>query len=144
MPAIEAGFNDSGSLFRFGPTVYVQIGLDSTYRAEGQTPKLPNVNLPALVDTGATLSCIDSSLAARLRLPVVDRKSVIGVHGPVQTDFYAAQIYTPALKLVTHGIFAGLPLTSSGQLYYALIGRSFLKDFTMTYEGRTGRVTISN
>lgn len=114
------------------------------YKAEGQAPELPSVNLPALVDTGATLSCIDSSLAGRLRLPVVDRKPVIGVHGPVETDFYAAQIYIPALNWVTHGVFAGLPLTSSGQLHYALIGRSFLRNFTMTYEGRTGRVTISN
>ena len=144
MPAIEAGFSDSGTLFRFGPTIYVQIGLDPTHRTEGQLPKLSDVSLPALVDTGATLSCINSSLAERLQLPVVDKKSVIGVHGPVQTDFYAAQIYTPALKLVTHGIFAGLPLIGSGQLHYALIGRSFLKAFTMTYEGRTGRVTISN
>ena len=140
---IDAGFNDSGSLFRFGPTLYVQIGLDPTYRVGAPTPKLPRVNLPALVDTGATLSCIDSSLAGQLQLPVVDRKPVIGVHGPVETDFYAAQIYTPGLNLVTHGIFAGLPLTNSGQLHYALIGRSFLKDVTMTYEGRMGRVTIS-
>ncbi len=144
MPAIEAGFSDSGTLFRFGPTIYVQIGLDPTDKTAARSPRLPSVNLPALVDTGATLSCIDSSLAARLQLPVVDKKSVIGVHGPVQTDFYAAQIYTPALNLVTYGIFAGLPLISSGQLHYALIGRSFLKDFAMTYEGRTGRVTISN
>ena len=143
MPPTNAGFSDSGSLLRFGPTIYVQIGLDPAYKTGEQFPRLPSVNLPALVDTGANLSCIDSSLAGRLRLPVVDRKSVIGVHGPVQTDFYAAQIYTPALNLVTHGIFAGLPLTRSGQLHYALIGRSFLKDFTMTYEGRTGRVTIS-
>ncbi len=143
MPAIEAGFSDSETLFKFGPTIYVQIGLDPTHSAGAQSPKLPNVSLPALVDTGATLSCIDSSLAERLQLPVVDKKSVIGVHGPVETNFYAAQIYTPALQLVTHGIFAGLPLISSGQLHYALIGRSFLKGFTMRYEGRTGRVTIS-
>lgn len=143
MPAINVGFSDGNSLFRYGPTMYVQIGLDPAYTVGASPPKLPHVNLPALVDTGATLNCIDSSLAERLQLPVVDRKSVIGVHGPVETDFYAAQIYTPVLNWVTHGIFAGLPLANSGQLHYALIGRSFLKDFTMTYEGRTGRVTIS-
>src|SRR5262245_27820099 len=35
----------------------------------------------SLVDTGAMESCIDSGLAMRLNLPIVDRRKISGVHG---------------------------------------------------------------
>jgi hypothetical protein len=37
-----------------------------------------------------------------------------------------------------------LSLLAGGQNHAALIGRTFLRHFTMTYEGRTGTVIISN
>ena len=43
-----------------------------------------------------------------------------------------------------YGAFAGVHLTAGGQVHTALIGRTFLQDFTLTYEGQTGRVSIAN
>jgi hypothetical protein len=43
-----------------------------------------------------------------------------------------------------YGLFAGVNLAAGGQPHQALIGRTFLRHFTMIYEGRTGTVTITN
>lgn len=59
-------------------------------------------------------------------------------------DFYLAQIYITTLGVTVYGRFAGVHLVAGGQPHVALLGRTFLQHFTMTYEGRTGQVTISN
>ena len=144
MPYTEVGFDDPSELYQWGPILRVRIGFDPSYRLETPThPNIPQTDLPALIDSGALTNCIDVSLAERLQLPKIDQYPVTGVHGPVPTDFYAAQIYIPSMNWIFPGIFAGLPLQASRQPYYALIGRSFLYHVTMTYEGATGRVVIA-
>ena len=89
-------------------------------------------------------SCIDSALALVLNLPIVDRQEVAGVHGADTVNFHLAQIYVPTLDFTVYGLFAGVHLCAGGQPHLALIGRTFLQSFTMTYEGRTGSVILSN
>ena len=151
MPTISAGFDSSGdvpgedALVRFGPTIYVRIGLDVEYQlGNAAQPDLPSDRIPALVDTGALESCIDSTLAIGLSLPVVDRRRVAGAHGAGEVNYHLAQIYIPDLEATISGLFAGVHLAAGGQHHSALIGRTFLRHFTMAYEGRTGIVTISN
>lgn len=131
-------------LVRFGPSLPVEIGFDPSYRPDtGGRPGLPPDRRPALVDTGALASCIDSDLAITLNLPIVDRQSVAGVHGSGDVNMHLAQIYVPALGCTVYGQFAGVHLIAGGQPHYALIGRTFLRQFTMVYEGKTGVVTLS-
>lgn len=151
MAEVKVGFDDgdgvpaSDWLVRFGPTVYVQVGFDPAYRhGLPGSPNLPGLPLPALVDTGAFDCCIDSALAAKLELPVVDEGVIAGVQGASNVDVYLAQIYVPALDGTIHGRFHGVNLTEGGQPHSALIGRTFLQHFTMVYEGKTGDVTISD
>ncbi|MCY4221740.1 MAG: hypothetical protein OXD35_08855 [Thiotrichales bacterium] len=150
MREIECGFASltQGSgvdlLIRYGPTVAVQVGFDREYRSgSGDIPNLHEAQHLALVDTGATLSCIDSTLAATLRLSIVDRESVSGVHGSQEVNVHLAQIYVPSLDWVIFGRFHGVHLVRGNQPHLALLGRIFLRDFTMTYDGRTGSVRIS-
>ncbi|MXY32974.1 MAG: hypothetical protein F4Y60_02555 [Boseongicola sp. SB0664_bin_43] len=150
MASVSAGFrniNDEYSpdlLVRYGPTLAVQIGFDSEFQPGTSSPSLPNETYPALVDTGATESCIDSALAVDLDLPVVDRQTVSGVHGPNAVNFHLAQIYIPDLHHTVYGLFAGVHLTAGGQPHRALMGRTFLSKVILTYEGITGSVTISH
>lgn len=131
-------------LVRFGPSLPVEIGFDPSYRPDtGGRPSLPSDRRPALVDTGALDSCIDSDLAVTLKLPIVDRQSVAGAHGRGDVNMHLAQIYVPALGWTVYGKFAGVHLIAGGQPHYALIGRTFLRHFTMVYEGKTGVVTLS-
>jgi gag-polyprotein putative aspartyl protease len=129
-----------------GPTLGVQIGFDPAYNPQTPTrpPALPQNLIVALVDTGATESCIDTGLAMSLNLPVVDRRTVGGVGGAHDVNMHLAHIHIPALTFTIHGLFAGVSLQAGGQHHQALIGRTFLQGFTMIYEGRTGTVTIHN
>ena len=151
MPTTEAGFSDGGgvigkdALSWYGPTIYVQIGFDGLYLPNSPGhPNLPDQQFPALIDTGAALSCIDADLALQLGLPLIDKQHVSGVHGSQPVNVHLGQIFIPALNRTIYGDFFGVHLQSGGQPHFALIGRSFLQSYTMLYEGRTGKVTISN
>ena len=121
MPSVECGLLVGGTderaawLVRNGPTLGVRIGFDQTYRTGGGAPpNLPATEHPALVDSGALLSCIDSALAADLRLPIVDREPVSGAHGAREVNVHLAQINIPTLNLNIVGRFHGVHLTDGG------------------------------
>jgi len=150
MASAKCGFNDipggaSGAalLIFYGPTLVVNIGFDPAYKNIG-VPVPGITGIHALVDTGARESCIDSTLAAQLNLPIVDRRLIAGVHGSLQVNIHLAQVHVPSLVSTIYGAFAGVHLMAGGQPHKALIGRTFLQGYTMVYEGRTGNVTLSN
>jgi hypothetical protein len=151
MPTTFCGFNDGPGylgrdlLVQRGPTLFVNIGFDSEYDlAKGAPPKVPSQIIEALVDSGATESCIDSGLAMSLNLPVVDQRKVAGVGGAHDVNMHLAQIFIPSLNYTIHGAFAGVSLAAGGQQHLALIGRTFLRNFVMVYNGLTGTVALSN
>lgn len=151
MPETFCGFHDipngaSGSqiLMQWGPTLLVNIGFDSTWdNTTSSNPPMHSIeNVNALVDTGATESCIDDLLATQLNLPIFDVRQVAGTVGQHDVNMYLAQIYIPSLKYTIYGAFAGVHLAAGGQAHHALIGRTFLSQFTMIYEGNTGSVRL--
>ncbi len=150
MPTIKCGFDDgqhakgSALLIGFGPTVRVDIGFDPQWvAASGAIPAAGMTGLPALIDTGSTESCIDSLLAAKLNLPIVNRRKLAGAHGAKEVNIYLAQLHVPDLNHTVYGEFAGVDLIAGGQKHHALIGRTFLNSFTMVYDGNSGQVTLS-
>lgn len=143
MASTDCGADGPGLLVERGPTLYVRIGFDPGFR-RGSVPALAEDTLPALVDTGAFASCIDSDLARNLDLPIVNRGMVAGVLGAGEVNFHLAQIYVPELSVTINGRFAGVHLAVGGQPHVALLGRTFLRRFTMRYDGRTGSVTLSD
>ena len=144
MPTTDCGFSNGDELELIGPTLYVEIGFDRQYISEARgRPNVPKAQWPALVDTGASSSAIDSSLAEMLRLPVVDLQEWAGIGGPLTVNIYLAQIHFPALGYTLYGRFAGVLLAEGGQQHRALIGRDFLRHCTMNYDGETGRVILN-
>jgi hypothetical protein len=123
----------------------VDIGFDPSYSPSKPaiSPDLALKSLRALVDTGATTSCIDSGLAMQCNLPIIDRQRVGGIGGVHDVNMHLAQIHVPLLNYTIYGSFAGVDLIAGGQAHYALMGRTFLQEFTMLYEGETGSVTLS-
>ena len=137
--------NGASFLVQLGPTLFVDIGFDPNFKPADGGPPTPGIKgVQALVDTGATESCIDNLLAATLNLPVMDRRQISGVGGKHFVNMYLAQIHAPGLNFTIYGSFAGVELRAGGQPHNALIGRTFLQFFTMIYEGKTGTVTISS
>ncbi len=55
---------------------------------------------------------------------------------------FLAQLHFPSLAFTQHGAFAGVNLESGGQLHGALIGRTFLSNFLMLYDGMMGSVSL--
>ena len=151
MAETECGFPNIGGvsgrdlLVALGPTLIVNIGFDPNYNP--QAPSGPHTlgvtGLHALVDTGATESCIDNLLAAQLNLSIVDRRQISGVHGSKEANMYLAQVYVPSLNFTIYGAFAGVDLQAGGQVHSALIGRTFLQRIKMVYDGPTGSVTLA-
>lgn len=152
MARTRCGFNNvaggapAHELLTFhGPTLSVTISFDPQFVFTGANPPPSGgLQVHALVDTGATESCIDNVIGAQLNLPIVDRRPIAGIGGQHIANIYMAQIYTPSLNFWIYGTFAGVDLAAGGQVHRALIGRTFLKHFTMLYEGRTGTVEIHN
>jgi hypothetical protein len=107
------------------------------------TPNLAQIGVPALVDTGAAASFIDEALAQALQLPIVDRQKVSGSNGEHEVNMYLAQIHVPHLPFTQFGSFGGVHLAAGGQSHRALIGRTFLRHFVMTYNGLTGDVQLT-
>ena len=146
MPKIRLENRENpGLLTVFGPTLTVKIGFDPQYRpGRFRGANLPEQDFLALVDTGASESCIDSDLAIALNLPIVDQSEASGVHGRLAVNLHVAQIYIPLLEHTEFGLFVGVHLRSGGQPHLALLGRTFLRHFVMNYDGPTGTVEISN
>src|SRR5580692_11626329 len=148
MRSTKCGFKDVAGgatgatlLVSHGPTLLVDIGFDPTFVSGTDIKKTPIAGITgihALVDTGAYESCIDSLLASQLNLPIVDRRRVSGVSGSQEVNMHLAQVYFPSLQFTLLGAFAGVHLAVGGQVHRALIGRTFLRHYTMIYEGRTG------
>lgn len=150
MPQTKCGFDNSpgasGSdlLVAWGPTLLVNVGFDPDYKGPPAEPIPGITEIRALVDTGATECCIDSLLASQLGLPIVDKRSISGVHGSHIANVHLAQVHVPLLNFTMYGAFAAVDLVAGGQIHQVLMGRSFLRAFTMVYEGSSGTVTISS
>ena len=156
MRDIECGFTVAGKAINCqhlvirGPVIDVQIGYDPHFDIDKINvtglPKLGQQIYNALIDTGATASCVDKSLATSLGLQIVDRQSSVGIGGVQEFDLYLAQIYIPRLGWGTHGSFQGVHLSDkNGNVpYHAILGRTFLTDFRMVYDGWTGSVKLTS
>ncbi len=143
MADLECGFANPVLLQVHGPTISVQVGFDPDFLPDGDPPSLPQSSVPSLIDTGASISCIDSQLAEELTLPIIGRAQVAGAHGPGEVNEYLAHIYVPVLGITIHGRFNGVHLRAGGQPHDVLLGRTFLQRVTLHYHGTTGRVVVS-
>jgi predicted aspartyl protease len=97
----------------------------------------------ALIDTGASVTCIDEEAAVGLGLPVVDQVVMSSAsHAKTLQNVYPVQIVISGLAFIMNVPKAmGAALKPQGIL--ALIGRDALQVCTLFYNGLTGEVTIS-
>jgi len=80
--------------------------------------------------------CIDNRIALQLGLKATDMQTLGVVGSEIQATVYAGSLEVPELNYKkTMPMFA--PRKSS-LAHPVLLGRSFLKDFIMTYDGPNG------
>lgn len=104
-------------------------------RSEGQ--ERPNHFGPAIIDTGSRLCCIDKQIAESWQLKPVGSY----VYHTVSNSDISANIYDVELQILgIHDSFpvqaAGVPLSQHGHAF--IIGRAFLRNWRMTYDGAEG------
>lgn len=132
--AVEIGF--SADLFHSDPAV-VQQGITT---ADAQPP---SQLVEALIDTGASDSCIDEDLANQLQLPLIDHQDGSGIGGRETFNVYLGHIRIVALGVFEYGRFMGVKLKAGNQPHQALLGRSLFKDMILVYDGRDGSVRLA-
>ncbi len=148
MPLAEAGFKDQEGhpniplLFQTGPTLPVMV-VPPVLIPNPTNPSQSPFSCSALIDTGASESCIDVDLALSLGLPQIDVITIAGTTGSQPHPVYMCAIVIPALGLTHYGRFAGVRLKAGGQIHQVLLGRTFLGGIIMIYDGIRGLVTLA-
>ena len=129
-----------------GPCVQVVIGLAEAFAQQllhqGQAVPTPSAGL-ALIDTGASVTCVDDTLAQQLGLPAIDVVQMMSAsHAATQQNVYPIEI-----EIVGSAIRINVPRAIGAALaaqgIVALIGRDFLQHCTLFYNGITGAITLS-
>jgi predicted aspartyl protease len=108
---------------------------------QGLTVPTP-VSGSALIDTGASQTCIDDAIDQQLQLPVIDVVNMTSAsHASTQQNIY------PVLIEVVGGIRINVPRAMGANLasqsLAALIGRDFLQRCTLFYNGPSGLITLA-
>ncbi|MBI3576010.1 MAG: retropepsin-like domain-containing protein [Gammaproteobacteria bacterium] len=129
-----------------GPCVQVQVGVAQLIAQQllqqGKVVPQPAPGL-ALIDTGASTTCIDDAVAQALGLPVTNVVQVASAsHASTPQNVHPAQIEFIGLPLAIaapNAIVA--PLAAQGLI--ALIGRDVLQHCTLFYNGPAGSISLA-
>lgn len=90
-----------------------------------------------LIDTGASVVCIDQRIAERLGLEQVDEDFIQPVGGaPILVKIYMGMLRVPVLGFSEIVRLYGARI--KGGHHDVLLGRSFLKNFIVTFDGPAG------
>ena len=141
MPFVECAPNSGGdeqALINLGPGLQVLVGPPSA--SDPKQPENPQQHI-ALIDTGATQSCIDESIAVALKLPLIDKVMMGGVAGAKEHNVYLASLIVPGIRS-QYGSFAGVDLAGGGQVHRVLLGRTFFTHSILIYDGFRAQVSF--
>lgn len=119
----------------------VDIGLKPKNLLGGD-PDLPLKGVRALIDTGAGSECIDDELARSLNLPITDEGEISGVGGKHHGYVYTARVWVPELNRLLFQPFTGVKLREGESWHRLILGRGFLRQYTLTYIGSKGQVEL--
>ena len=133
-----------------GPALQVEVNLPQPLieflSEQGKSIPAPSTGI-ALIDTGASMTCVDESVLAKLGINAVGLVSLGTAAGYVQRPLFPAKVTFPEPKLIVdlsrvvavdlHGqTIMKLPLI-------ALVGRDILRMCQFIYDGSGGFFTLS-
>lgn len=132
-------------LLKQGPCVQVTIGLAQSIAEQllQQGKPIPQpISGLALIDSGASSTCIDDQAAQELKLPVTNVVNVASAsHSSTQQNVYPIQVQITGLPISFESGAIGAALAP--QKLLALLGRDVLQHCTLFYNGITGQMTLS-
>ena len=123
-----------------GPIIDTQVTkIPLDYKGDAAQISFPDTKYPCLIDTGASHSAINNSLAARLELHIDRPISLNSVNHEGLTVLYSAAIHIPQLAWCRTIQLVGLPREHPAVV---LIGRDILSVMEIMYNGANGVVTL--
>lgn len=134
------------ALAQVGPLVQVVVSMGRAYAKQltiaGQMVP-PPIGGNALIDTGASSTCIDDDVAQQLQLPAIDAIPIMSAsHASTMQNVYPAHI-----EFSGSGIQIEAPrvigAALKGQSIIALIGRDVLQHAVLVYNGTMGTFSLS-
>ena len=119
--------------------------LEALLRKQGKPVPAP-VSGVALIDTGASLSMVDSSAIEQLRVSPVGSVTLGTAGGTSQSALYPIRLAivvppNPPVVAASMAQIAAGPLRQQGLL--CLLGRDLLQHALFVYDGVSGRFTIA-
>jgi predicted aspartyl protease len=129
-----------------GPVVQISITVEEniakTLAQQGQPVPTPKTGW-ALIDTGASITCIDDAAAQELGLPVIDVVPMCSAsHANTEQNVYPVQITIPGLWFNLQAPRAvGAALAPQGLIL--LIGRDVLQVCTLFHNGPAGEISLA-
>ncbi len=121
----------------------------ATALTDAGEPVPPSSSGVALVDTGATFTCVDEPILTGLGLHPVGTVASGTAAGPVQQSLYVARItfpiwaWTMDIQVVGVDLSGQILLTDPPQRPIALLGRNLLKFCVLIWNGPGGFWTIT-
>lgn len=119
-----------------GPVIEVVIvppqPVTEQLRKEGKG--VPSIKATALIDTGASSTCINQNIADALNLIAFDTQKILTAGGPSEQLLYDVGVVLPISQ--PNIISVQAPCADlSGQPFHVLLGRDVLSMCTMFYNG---------
>jgi hypothetical protein len=129
-----------------GPTVAIEIGVP-TALAEFLTRSGLPVPAPrtgyALVDTGASLTAVDESIASSLGIEPIGQMRLSTPTRSMPGWLYAVQLTCSGVGMPRLEVLDVVGCSLQPQGFIALLGRNFLRNALFVYDGEAGVFTLS-
>jgi hypothetical protein len=147
----QKGGPGPAALLQLGPVLQVEIAVPSALSeflsAQNQPIPAPRTGL-ALIDTGATRSCVDSQVISSLSVNPIGITDLGTAGGRSQHNLYPAKFNFPVMKGVEmeFGSVVGVDLSGQGagkMQIIALIGRDVLSRCILIYHGTKGSFSLA-
>jgi len=138
-PSAGASLRDEGAIIQ----VTIQQPVSVAARLKGEGRQVPDpFRALAMVDTGASITAIERTVAERLGLLQTGVAPVAGVTGVAEQPVYAASLgfLSPSFTLDPWSMI-GSPIGRQG--FHVLLGRDVLQRLRLIYDGASGAFSLS-
>lgn len=141
----EVSVSPEEALVHDGPLIEVSIGVTGSvaeqWRNSGIGVPEP-ISGRALIDTGASITCVDEEVANTLGVPVREVVTMVSATEEIEKNVYPIQMDVAGSELTIDAPqAAGANLQEQGLV--ALVGRDVLSHTTLHYNGPAGEYTLS-
>lgn len=128
-----------------GPIIPIQLEVPPPLTkslTEAGLPVPAPVSGLGLIDTGASVSCVDSGVPGKLGVKPIGTTTLTGATGSGLRALFPMRLVIPAIQLtLDYQYVTEADLSPLG--YVALLGRDFLEKATLIYHGNVGEYALS-